>query len=1339
FPAAMFAPTEADVVERMATVGTDDGDDDHEGAAMDAPHNVTSNEGVDSKAVSSSPIGDPMLVDAVASDVNMDVTQDDNMHGAESLDDDTGSGALDDSENAMLIDRSTTEQAVSMSIAGGSVPALTVGDFATVADVSVNSNALLVDSAGEISGSSSDAADVRAEQLLTESIVKSDADTPIDATLDCVDVVVSTAASDGAASPHVVRSPSISTTTTQAVAAFQRLTARLTPENGRLIKSFLALITKELANPSTEVREAAKACLDILVGVTGCSVTALLLPSRDRLLVPIFGKPLRALPHNMQIGNIDAVTYCLSLDPPFLEINEELLRLLSEALALADAEDQALVNHPAQVRSNTVSLTHLRHVCIRMLTAAMVRPEFADAKNTPTRARIISVFFKSLYHKSVEVVDAANDGLKQVLLQQQKLPRDLLQTGLRPILMNLSDYKRLTVASLDGLARLLQLLTNYFKVEVGRKLLDHMQQWANPQLLQAALEKSIEDMHEIKILVAILQVFHLLPSSASVLLDDLVSSVVNLEVHLCRRESSPFRKPLFKFLNRYPVESVVYFIERIESTHFARIFTHAISCPESGPLREALVSHTPMLVGLLNSFSEQQSTGTAATLDEEKADAAILTQAGESSDAAVYKRLYIAMSAIALIRTCMEYTPLWLEERSDLLPALLEAWNTANSLAVISDQVSRLAKPVLIEHLVHSLLLATRAMSNPPPILFKLLEISGRSSDTIDVSFIFQYVWTELITKWSIAKRREILSAFLLRLGDSSISDESNSTLLRHLINPMLATVFTLPSIAAHDSGVDNADYTAGSVHITDDSTGGSMSQEQRSAELLRGQVISLIHQRVWVMHMSSNSQTTMVTKAAVRLELVQLSSILMRHAVGAVADLRKDIIKFGWIFIRNDDIMIKNASYVLVSQFIAAFDTPPKIILQAYSSLLKAHQVESRFLVRQALDILLPVLPLRLGQSAASGSGNSTDASGVSNTGLPAWVVLAKRVLIDHSSSLAFTTHVYQLIAGHAAIFFPYRMHFASNLVGILQKMCLTHSATSETRTLALDIMDLFLKWHEMLEPAGDTTNRGLAHIVASEAASASEAVGGMPEDASGGTGGPNAATSDLLTEARRETIVGLLLRMLCLVFDFALKSNLGPRALDLLTRYLDTSKWPPMHLRLTFFERSVQQIESQGMNQQLVLHILTVLSTVTAQMQAVWFEEYYGILVSIIRKCIVVDNGQVQKLIASMLRQLYEQAADNERLDTSPVVSELKAHTEALIGKNLQDGTNIFGTLLILDAVGEYTGEQFNSYTPHLMKLVLRCIKDHNSHAAAVSLGSPSSSAPAQPTLQSSSSSVS
>ncbi|KAJ2889006.1 transcription-associated protein 1, partial [Coemansia asiatica] len=1141
--------------------------------------------------------------------------------------------------------------------------------------------------------------------------------------------------------------------TQQATLAFKRLTAGLSSENSRLLKSFLALITKELANPSNEVREAAKACLAILVDVTRCSITALLLPFRDRLLGPIFGKPLRALPHNMQIGNIDAITYCLSLDPPFLEINEELLRLLSEALALADAEDQALVNHPAQVRSNTVSLTHLRHVCIRMLTAAMVRPEFSDSKNTPTRARIISVFFKSLYHKSVEVVDAANDGLKQVLLQQQKLPRDLLQTGLRPILLNLSDYKRLTVASLDGLARLLQLLTNYFKVEVGRKLLDHMQQWANPQLLQAASEKSVEDMHEIKILVAILQVFYLLPSTAGVLLDDLVGSVVNLEVHLCRRESSPFRKPLFKFLNRYPTESVIYFIKRVDSPHYMRIFTHALSSLECSPLRDALVAQTPALIDLLREFcikatsfnSSINNNNTDNSRAEDGSDSMMAVdsqpvqdsnnaQSSNLSSAAsdvISKRLYTAMSAMTMIYANLKYSPLWLEERSDLLQALMATWTAAHPLDMAPNKSSRLAKPALLELIVRCLLVSTKAMNNPSVVLFKLLEIAGRSIDVIDISFVFQYIWTELIVKWPISKRREILSAFLVRLSDPNVSDESNAIILQHLINPMVATVFTLPEIAVSDIGSSSLLASR------------SLSQEQRGIDLLRGQVIHLINQRVWAVHMPNNAQPSSIKRASVRLELVQLSSILIRHAASAVADQRKDIIKFGWNYIRNDDIMIKNASYVLVAQFIAAFDTPPKIILQAYSSLLKAHQVESRFLVRQSLDILLPVLPIRLMPSAPQ-QGPNADAGGGPAGGLPAWVVLAKRILIDNSASLAHTTHVYQLIAGHPAIFFPYRAQFATNLVGILQKMCLTHSATTETRTLALDIMDLFLKWHAMLE---DSTKSGADRSTETSEAQVlkNSSDASLPADANSdatsaankqqGSDSSSAATAAangsaptqpaqpapqqadlLMSESRRETIVGLLLRMLCLVFDFALKSNLGPRALGLLTQYLDSSKWAPMHLRLTFFERSMQQIEAQGMNQQLVLHILTVLSAVTEQMQPVWFEEYYGVLVSIVRKCMSVDNGQVQKIVASMLRQLYSQAVRNERLGSSQVVTDLKTHVEAAISKNLLDSTNVYGTLLMLHAIGEYTGEQFYSYIAPLMKLVQRYTKEHNSHSATV-----------------------
>ena len=42
-------------------------------------------------------------------------------------------------------------------------------------------------------------------------------------------------------------------------------------------------------------------------------VTELLLESRTALLVPVFSKPLRAQPLYVQIGHIEALTYCLGL------------------------------------------------------------------------------------------------------------------------------------------------------------------------------------------------------------------------------------------------------------------------------------------------------------------------------------------------------------------------------------------------------------------------------------------------------------------------------------------------------------------------------------------------------------------------------------------------------------------------------------------------------------------------------------------------------------------------------------------------------------------------------------------------------------------------------------------------------------------------------------------------------------------------------------------------------------------------------------------------------------------------------------------------------------------
>ncbi|KAI6164899.1 hypothetical protein EDD17DRAFT_1802323 [Pisolithus thermaeus] len=268
----------------------------------------------------------------------------------------------------------------------------------------------------------------------------------------------------------------------------------------------IGILFAELSSPNPVVRQAVQACIEALVELTGKSAYELLLSHRDRMLTAIYTKPLRALSFPIQVGMIDAVRYCISLNPPLPELNDELLRLLHE----------------------TLEIVKLRVACIKLLTASMPMTDFFS-KQIQTRQRVTGVYFKSLYSPSQEVKEVAHEGLRMVLAHQSRLPKELLQTGLRP-----------------GLARLLELLINYFKVEIGHKLLDHFRIVADPQMLQAS--------EGITKLVQLANIFHLLPSAANIFLE-------KAQMHFSDR--SPFSEPLGKYLDRYPGEALDLFLRHL--------------------------------------------------------------------------------------------------------------------------------------------------------------------------------------------------------------------------------------------------------------------------------------------------------------------------------------------------------------------------------------------------------------------------------------------------------------------------------------------------------------------------------------------------------------------------------------------------------------------------------------------------------------------------------------------------------------------------------------------------------------------------------------------------------
>lgn len=662
----------------------------------------------------------------------------------------------------------------------------------------------------------------------------------------------------------------------------------------------------EISHMNKHVREAAQNAFNIIAEESGTEVHELILPIKDRLLQPIFNKPLRALPFLTQIGFIDAITYLLGLGHDIITLNDQLNRLVMESLALADAENEVL--HPKPDEFNNAELiVNLRVACLKLLSMTMSLPDFTNPPHNASRPRIISVFFKSLYSKSPEIIEAANAGLKDVLTQTNKLPKDLLQNGLRPILMNLQDPKRLTVAGLEGLARLLTLLTNYFKVEIGARLLEHMKAIADDQLLQRVSFGLIEQNQQMQIVTAILNVFHLLPPAAATFMADLVNGVLDLETKLRRTHCSPFRKPLVKYLNRYPKETWAFFLGRLSEERYGRLFAQILDDPTSERLRETVVAESDAFFKASFEADGQE------------------------------KRIVAMINGIHIIHSIFEQgaSKNWLEQQPELktylmasekeLETKLRQGQLALSQRLRAEQAGDYVMNIFTDHL----------SNHVEDIDFSFELFAASALDEIKTPLaLHKFLFEIIIDSDSIEYRKTLIDRCLEIYAQKTTVQKLKSFLLHNIANPIFARDIQ------------------------------KCRQNPEVQALLDKQMCELVHNRLW------KTQTTDLTEESAlpgidhtRMEALQLSALLIKYHKDVVSDARKEIIKFAWSYIRLEDVINKYAAYVMISYFIRSYDTPPKIAQQIYMALLKAHQNEGKSLVNQALEILAPILSSRLTQ----------------------------------------------------------------------------------------------------------------------------------------------------------------------------------------------------------------------------------------------------------------------------------------------------------------------------------------------------------------------------------------
>ncbi|KAF8309342.1 hypothetical protein DL93DRAFT_2085770 [Clavulina sp. PMI_390] len=974
----------------------------------------------------------------------------------------------------------------------------------------------------------------------------------------------------------------------------------------------IRLLVVELPHPNTLLREAIREGIRIIAELVGQTVVETLTPLREVLVVPIYAKPLRALPLVRQTAHVDTIAYALTLRPPLIPVSEELWRMLNEALAVADTTDENIM--PNQRRNSSVqrsekeAITNLRISCLRFLTSSIHVTEFFSAQ-PGLRQRVISVYFKSLYWAQKEVKDAATEGLQTALLHQARLPKDLLHTGLMPILTNLSDSKRLTLPNLDGLGRLMDLLTNHFKVEIGVKLLDHHRQLADPKMLTEASHGSLETNEEIQKLARLTDIFHRLPSGASMYLADLSDNVVAIENVLCATIETPFTGPLAAFYEKYPSEAVDYLYDHVDNIRHVRTIRSVIVSKKAPAFNAEVTNQIPRLIS-------------ACLKDQERTR---------------------IISGLSLSLDIATLDPDAFVEQDELIQALINVWlNEFNKEADIGYH-----QP-LVQTDLPTLLIAIFRLCLERKLrvdmLFAIIAIYPHRVG-IDLSGLSRFLYGHVVMSAPMETKRAILTKFLTWFDEPSPPRERMSHFLRVIINPMIITTYSPPpSVMEESEGLITAD------------------------------IVDKMHDKIWEV-IASYISPTREASDALAIELTHMTSLMLQYCSELIHEYRKIVMRAAWVLASSDDAIVKQTAHLLISRFFKAFDSPPKLILKVWISLLRPqNQNEGRHLVRQAVDTLAPVLPLRIKDEAT----NSSLAPKI-----PAWIKVTKRFLTEESGGLNPTIAIYRVITRHPELFFPYREQFVPHMVGSLTK--LFTNSLPEMRLVTLEILEHILRWEkQQTQPAeGSSTDH--------------------PESAESSDANQWSVPNHL-----KEICVNTLVRTAFLP-DQQTRNLMLPKALRLIRDFLAIPSWSETGVKPHIFDRmlvSAPGTEEQSPHAATALRLLLV--SIEDKPES-WILDQLSNLKNWLEKPFSSNDATLDDLCAPILTKVIGHLPPNTGEDELPTpIQEFYTFLNNILGESIRSGSHTPLVLPVLKALVQKNPTSLEDFAANLAKLFGRHVRE-------------------------------
>uniref|UniRef100_A0A9J7ZX50 Transformation/transcription domain-associated protein n=1 Tax=Cyprinus carpio carpio TaxID=630221 RepID=A0A9J7ZX50_CYPCA len=1041
-------------------------------------------------------------------------------------------------------------------------------------------------------------------------------------------------------------------------------------------------LVREVTSPNSTVRKQAMHSLQVLAQVTGKSVTIIMEPHKEVLqdMVPPKKHLLRHQPANAQIGLMEGNTFCTTLQPRLFTMDLNVVEhkvFYTELLNLCEAEDAALMKLPCY--KSLPSLVPLRIAALNALAACNYLPQ--------SREKIIAALFKALNSTNSELQEAGEACMRK-FLEGATIEVDQIHTHMRPLLMMLGDYRSLTLNVVNRLTSVTRLFPNSFNDKFCDQMMVHL-------FFHCWLSLTLTVMHysplqEMRICSAIINLFHLIPAAPQTLVKPLLEVVMKTERAMLIEAGSPFREPLIKFLTRHPSQTVELFMMEatLNDPQWSRMFMSFLKHKDAKPLRDVLASNPNRFVPLL------VPAGPAATV-----------RPGSPSTSTA--RLDLQFQAIKIISIIVKNDEGWLAGQHSLVSQLRRVWvseafqerHRKDNMAATNWKEPKL--------LAYCLLSYCKRNYSEIELLFQLLRaFTGRF--LCNMTFLKEYMEEEIPKNYSITHKRALFFRFV-EFNDPHFNDELKAKVLQHILNPAFLYSFEKGEgeqlLGPPNPEGDNPESIT-SVFIT------KVLDPEKQADLAD----------------------------SLRIYLLQFSTLLVEHAPHHIHDNNKSrnsklrrLMTFAWPCLLPKtcvDPACKYSGHLLLAHIIAKFAIHKKIVLQVFHSLLKAHTMEARAIVRQAMAILTPAVPARMEDGHQM---------------LTHWT---RKIIVEEGHTVPQLVHILHLIVQHFRVYYPVRHHLVQHMISAMQRLGFTPSVTIEQRKLAVDLAEVVIKWElqrikdQQPESEADPGSVGEGTSGASAAMKRGMSVDSAQDvkrfrTAAGGVGtvfgrsqsmpGTEALLTKPVEKQHTDTVVNFLIRIACQVNDSTNVAGspgelLSRRCVNLMKTALRPDMWPRAELKLQWFDKLLMTVEQPNQaNFSNICTGLEILSFLLSVLQPPAILAHFKPLQRGIAACMTCGNTKVLRAVHSLLSRLMS------TFPTEPSTSTVASKYEELeclyaaVGKVIYEGltnyekassanpTQLFGTLMILKSACSNNSSYIDRLISVFMRSLQKMVREH------------------------------